>query len=184
MTPNRCGVLLCLGFFVVVWCVYITLCRPSDPAKAHLMGGCLWRIPERARVLFPFVNRNRQLEYEACLDRWSLGHFSLYLITGALFPGEYAVVAAASVACETFEYFARYRAKLSDLFVNLAGYAVGSLLHGWHPLRLRPAVTPTAALFLLGVTLAMLACLYTHRRRTLRHLRDTPTTEEFRDSHH
>ena len=33
-----------------------------------------------------------------------------------------------SILCETYEYFAGYRAKMSDLFVNLFGYFLGSLI--------------------------------------------------------
>ena len=179
VSSNQYGVILCLTFFIVVWCLYNTVYRSSDPTEAHIMGGCLYIIPERVRFLFPFVNRNNRVEGEMCIDKWSLGHFALYLMTGALFPAEYTLVLVASVACEAFEYAARYRAKLSDIFVNMAGYAVGSLLHRQHGLRLRPTPTLPVLCALAAVVAAMLGTLYAHRRRTLHRLGDVSTKEDF-----
>jgi len=179
ISSNQYGVIISLSFFIAVWCAYNTVFRPVDPNTRHIMAGCLYRIPEHLRVLFPFVNRHNQVENETCIDKWSLGHFSLYLVTGAVFPAEYTLVLVASVACEVFEYAARYRAKLSDVAVNMAGYVVGSMLHHCHGLRLQPAPTWPALCALAAAVAALLGTLYVHRRRMLHRLGNVSTTEDF-----
>ena len=168
-----------MALAAVAWGVYNLFGRPSDPKQPHVLGGCLVPISAELRPLFPFVNRNGEIEGEACLDKWSLVHFVLYMLTGLAFPHEYGVAAAFSVACEAFEYVAKFRAKLSDVAVNMAGYALGSALHRHHSVRLAP--TPTRqSMCATGLVLAgtMLA-LFTHRRRTLPAVSRMSTTEEF-----
>ena len=116
-----------LTFFTFLWAFYNSVIRPKDLDKKHFMGGCVLDIPDKMKPAFPILDRKKQVVDEECLDKWSLGHFILYLVTGLVSPGHYKLVAGVSVFCEIFEHYSKQRAKMSDLYVNLLGYLVGTL---------------------------------------------------------
>ena len=110
-------------------------------------------------------------------QRWAASR-SVEICLSIVAVGRWRLLVA-SVACEAFEYAARYRAKLSDIFINMAGYAVGSLLYRHHGLRLRPTPTLSVLCALAAVVAAMLGALYAHRRQTMHRLGDISTKEDF-----
>lgn len=122
------GILTILTFFSIFWCVYNTFFRPKDPNQPHLMGYELFEYPKKLQKFFPIIaKRFNNIKYDKYFDMWSLVHFIIYFISGLLIPNENLFVIFLSISCEIFEYFAGYRCKMSDIFINFAGYIFGSM---------------------------------------------------------
>ena len=122
------GVLVILTFFTLIWLIYNSLIRPSDPNKSYLFGKCFINIPKSLQILFPHMSKKEGLKisYEECLNVWSLGHVATYFTAGLIVPERYLTVIIISLLCEIYEYFAGYRARLSDIFVNFLSYFIAS----------------------------------------------------------
>jgi hypothetical protein len=127
---NNQGIIFVLTIATVYWFSYNKYFRPIDREIPHLMGKTLINLNENIKILFPYLIRgNNKLQYEDRLDYWSGGHFITYFIAGLFFPNKYFFVLIFSVLCELFEYFAGYRGRMSDLYVNLLGYYLGSIIN-------------------------------------------------------
>ena len=123
------GILFILTFFSIFWCVYNTFFRPEDPNKPHFMGYSLIEYPKKLQAFLPIIaKRFKNIQYDKYFDMWSLVHFIIYFISGLLIPNQYLFVIFLSISCEIFEYFAGYRCKMSDIFINFIGYFLGSLI--------------------------------------------------------
>ena len=124
LTKNQFGVLYVLTIFTCLWGLYLFNFKSKDPNSKYLLGECVtdYSIP------MPLINRYWELDYEKCLDGWSINHLCIYLVTGMLFPNEYLMVFLLSLICEIMEILGRSRGRLSDIIVNLVGYLIGSLL--------------------------------------------------------
>ena len=71
------------------------------------------------QFLFPYLKKNKnEILYETGLDFWSILHIVIYSIAGLIFPNEYGCIILFSILCEIFEYFAGFRARTSDIFIN------------------------------------------------------------------
>lgn len=131
LSPKHLSIISILTFFSIFWFLYNGFIRPKDPNQSHLMGHCVLDIPKSSKKFFPIMAKRFKyvFSFEDCLDMWSLSHFLLYFVSGLFIPGEYIFVVILSISCEIFEFFGGYRAKLSDIFVNLFGYWVGSIIN-------------------------------------------------------
>jgi len=124
------AILAILTFFSIFWCVYNTFFRPEDPNKPHLMGYELFEYPKKIQKFLPIIaKRFKNIIYDKYFDMWSLVHFIIYFVAGLLIPNENLFVIFLSISCEIFEYFAGYRCKMSDIFINFAGYIFGSMIN-------------------------------------------------------
>ena len=128
ISPKHLSIISILTFFSIFWFVYNGFIRPKDPKQPHLMGHCILNIPNSLKKIFPIMAKRFKnlLSFEECIDMWSLSHLFIYFVSGLFIPGEYTFVIILSILCEIFEFFGGYRAKLSDIFVNLLGYWLGS----------------------------------------------------------
>lgn len=127
---DNIGILTTLTFFSMFWYGYNKFFRPNNPKIKHLMSGCVIDIPKKMQFIFPANAKSYdKIQYESCFDKWSLGHFFIYFVSGLFFPHKYLFVLLISTLCEVFEYFVGFKYRLSDLFINLLGYTIGSLLH-------------------------------------------------------
>ena len=124
---NELGIISVLTFTSIFWCLYNSVLRPKDPKKKHLMGNCIVNYPKSIKKSLPIMaKRFKKIKFDECFDAWSLSHLFIYFLSGIIIPNKYGFVLILSVLCEIFEYFAGYRAKMSDLFVNFIGYWLGS----------------------------------------------------------
>jgi hypothetical protein len=127
---NHQGIVFVLTIATVYWFVYNRYFRPIDRTIPHLMGKTFLNLNKNIQVFFPYLIRgHNKLQYEDILDYWSVGHFITYFIAGLFFPKKYVFVLIFSVLCESFEYFAGYRGRMSDLYVNLFGYFIGIIIN-------------------------------------------------------
>ena len=79
------------------------------------------------QFLFPYLQKDKnKILYETGFDFWSILHILIYFTAGLIFPNEYGCIILFSILCEMFEYFAGFRARLSDIFINLLSYYIGS----------------------------------------------------------
>lgn len=123
------GIVFVLTIATVYWFLYNKYFRPIDTTKPYFMGKTLININKNFQILFPYLLKgNNKLLYSDKLPYWSVGHFITYFIAGLFFPNKYYFVLMFSILCELFEYFAGYKSKLSDLYVNLLGYYLGSII--------------------------------------------------------
>ena len=131
LSPQHLSIISILTFFSIFWFLYNGFIRPADPKQSHLMGHCVIDIPKSSKKLFPIMAQRFKnvVGFEDCIDMWSLSHFFIYFVSGLFIPGQYTFVITLSILCEIFEFFGGYRAKLSDIFVNLSGYLLGSLIN-------------------------------------------------------
>ena len=131
LTKNQFGVLFMLTLFTCIWGFYLFNLKSKNPNKKYIFGECVkdYEIP------LPIINRNWELDYEKCLDGWSVNHFTIYMITGILFPSEYSMVFLLSIACEILEILGRSRGRLSDVIINFLGYFVGSYISGFMEIK-------------------------------------------------
>jgi hypothetical protein len=128
LSSKHVSIISILTFFSIFWLLYNGIIRPKDPKQSHLMGHCVFNIPNKLKIFFPIMAKRFKniFSFEKCLDMWSLSHLFIYFISGLFIPGEYTFIIIFSILCEIFEFFGGYRAKLSDIFVNFAGYYLGS----------------------------------------------------------
>jgi len=124
LSKNQFGVLYLLTIFTCLWGFYLFNLKSQNPNEKYLFGECITQY----NIPLPIINRNWELDYEKCLDGWTINHFTIYLITGLLFPKEYLLVIFLSIGCEILEILGRSRGRLSDIIINFTGYFVGSLL--------------------------------------------------------
>ena len=124
ITTNQFGVIYSLTIFTCLWGLYLFLFKDPNPNKKYSFGECLIDYIYQ----MPIINRNRELDYEKCLDGWSINHFFIYFTVGLLFPREYLLVVFLSVLCEIMEIIGRSRGRLSDIIINFSGYLLGSYL--------------------------------------------------------
>jgi len=71
-----------------------------------------------------------------CFDIWHISHFLFWLLLGSIVPDKYRLVIILSVTWELWEHFyyknhikgcsGQFCARVEDVFLNLAGYTVGS----------------------------------------------------------
>ncbi len=119
---NERGILLVLAVSTTIWVLLKYFIKePKDPSI-----GCIFPLPDG---LAPMIDAEGNFGYEKCFDIWSVGHFVIYLMAGMMFPDEPRMIISLSVLCEIFELLIGCRGRLSDVFVNLSGYMVGSSLH-------------------------------------------------------
>lgn len=127
---NHQGIVFVLTIATVYWFVYNRYFRPIDRTIPHFMGKTFIDLHKNIQLFFPFlIKNNNKVLYEDKLDFWSVGHFVTYFIAGLFFPNKYLFVLVFSISCELFEYFAGYRGRMSDLYVNLLGYYLGSIIN-------------------------------------------------------
>jgi hypothetical protein len=150
-----------LSFISYLWVIYNTLIRPTDLKKSHIMGGCVFKIPEN--IYMPFINRDGKIEREECFDKWALGHVLGYLICGLFFPNEYQAILFISIMCEVLEYYGKCRSKLSDLFSNLFGYYIGSQLFKYNKIKLN--LTASKKTFIIIYLINILGVSYMMHNR-------------------
>ena len=129
--PNQCtktGILTIVTFFVMLWAIYNGLLRPINPKKPHLMNFQVLPIPTFLQPVFPQVWKDNGIHYsrESGLDGWSAGHFVIYFVIGMFYPGHYRTILAISFLCELYEFMFGYKARISDLYVNMLGYYLAS----------------------------------------------------------
>lgn len=117
-----------LTFFTFLWAFYNSVIRPKDLNAKIFMDKCVINIDDKLKPAFPAINHKNEIIHEKCLDGWSLGHFILYLVTGIVSPGHYKLVFGISIFCEIFEKYSKQRARISDLYTNMVGYIIGSML--------------------------------------------------------
>lgn len=107
-------------------------------------------------VVINFLNSKDPLQTKLNindLDGWSMTHFILFLFLGYFFPTYYIFILSIGVLWEVFEYFyGKYQsyipintdsfknafarngppewwyAKISDIFMNIAGFVIGAFL--------------------------------------------------------
>ena len=148
ITKNQFGVIYMLTIFTCLWGLYLFLFKDPNPNKKYTLGECLFNYI----YPIPMINRNRQLDYEQCLDGWSVNHFVIYMITGMFFPHEYLLVFGLSLLCEVLEILGRSRGRLSDIIVNSLGYLLGSFLSSYVGIKIivdndaMPMIIPCALL--------------------------------------
>ena len=65
-----------LTIFTCLWGIYLFLIKDSNPNNKYTFGECIFNYVKP----LPIINRNREIDYEKCLDGWSVNHFLLYLI--------------------------------------------------------------------------------------------------------
>lgn len=63
-----------------------------------------------------------------CCDFWNFLHFFFWILIGLLVPGMYVPALVFSVLYEIFEEITMGRGRGEDVFINMAGYTIGSLL--------------------------------------------------------
>ena len=124
ITKNQFGVIYCITVFSCLWGIYLFSFKSSNPNEKYSFGECLFDYT----YPMPIINRNNEIDYEKCLDGWSMNHFFIYFTVGLLFPREYFLVVFLSIACEIMEILGKSRGRLSDIIVNSSGYIVGSHL--------------------------------------------------------
>jgi len=160
------GIISTLTFFSIFWFGYNKYFRPSDPSKKHLMSGCVFNIPKKIQP-FCLIHAKRfsKIQQEKCLDKWSIGHIFIYFISGLFFPKRYLFVLLISIFCEIFEYYAGFRGRISDLFVNLFGYIIGSLFHNYFFKNYREKFCKikNRFLFCIPILIILLILLYVNR---------------------
>ena len=148
ITKNQFGVIYMLTIFTCLWGIYLFLIKDSNPNNKYTFGECLFNYVKP----LPIINRNREIDYEKCLDGWSVNHFLLYLITGLFFPREYLLVFGLSLLCEVLEILGKSRGRLSDIIVNSLGYILGSYLSAFIGIKIivdndaMPMILPCALL--------------------------------------
>lgn len=125
---TQIGILTIITFFVLLWAIYNGLLRPINPVSPHIMNSSVIPIPQSLTWLFPRMWKGKVLHtsYEESLDGWSIGHLVTYFVLGMFYPGKYGTVLGLSILCEMYEFVFGYKARLSDLYVNLTGYWLAS----------------------------------------------------------
>ena len=63
-----------------------------------------------------------------CCDIWNFIHFFFWVLIGLLVPDKYVVALLASIFFELFEEYFSNWGRVEDVFINMAGYTIGSLL--------------------------------------------------------
>lgn len=108
----------------IVWFSYNLIFRNTSDQN-DFMKRCV--IPVKPlKKLHPSYSSNRGFEYETCYNGWSIGHFITYFLCGLVIPHQYAVIFAYSVLCEGGEFLSGYTCRLSDLYMNMFAYLLGS----------------------------------------------------------
>jgi len=121
--------LMVLCFWCAPWWFYNAFIR-SD--SFNPMGLQVLPTPQWLSCGIPYVSWNpaKNKCENVKLDMWSLGHLLIYFTLGLLVPDQWLAVFLISLGCEAFEYAVGWRARwLMDPLVNMAGYALGHLVH-------------------------------------------------------
>jgi hypothetical protein len=63
-----------------------------------------------------------------CSDIWNYLHLLLWILIGLLVPGMYIPALVISILFELGEQITIGRGRIEDVFINMAGYTIGSLL--------------------------------------------------------
>lgn len=109
---------------LIVWFLYNLIFRKKSDHN-DFMKRCV--IPVKPlEKLHPSYSSNRGVEYETCYNGWSIGHFLTYFMCGLVIPHQYAIIFAYSVLCEGVEFLSGYTCRLSDLYINMFAYLLGS----------------------------------------------------------
>ena len=160
ITKNQFGVIYLLTIFTCLWGIYLFLIKNSNPNSKYKFGECLFNYIHP----LPIINRNREIDYEKCLDGWTLNHFLIYLITGIFFPHEYILILFLSICCEIMEILGRSRGRLSDIIINLSGYIIGSFLYQYFPITLE-VENDVMCMILPSILLSLLVFIKIGRKR-------------------
>ena len=167
---NHQGIVVVLTVATVYWFIYNRYFRPVDRAILHFMGKTFVNLNKNIQFLFPYLIRgDKKISYESRLDYWSVGHFVTYLIAGLFFPNEYSFVLIFSTLCEIFEYFAGYRGRMSDIYVNLLGYYIGSIINHkkLDEVNIKFCINKAKSLYIcIPIMIILLYLLYKLRLRT------------------
>ena len=135
ITKNQFGVFYSVTVFTCLWGIYLFSFKNPNPNNKYSFGECLFEY----LYPMPIINRNGELDYEKCLDGWSINHFFIYFTIGLLFPKEYFLVVILSLICEILEILGKSRGRLSDIIINSIGYFVGSQLSNYMNIKVQIA---------------------------------------------
>jgi len=172
MIRKHINILIILTFFTILWAFYNYVIRPKDLSKKHFMGGCVIDIPEKIQPLCPIINYENEVGPEKCLDKWSVGHIVIYFVLGLCQPGEYKLVLGTSVACEIFENMIKHRARMSDIYVNMFGYIIGSYLNQYYKINLKGCQKHVKPCILILIVSGL--CLIASRKQSLARIKNIP----------
>lgn len=115
-----------LMFFTILWFLYSVLFR--DASKKEPFSTCV--VPTgHLKTIFPGYSRRNGFQFENCLNVWSVGHFVTYFVCGLVVPHKYAIMFMYSLLCEGGEFLAGIHCRLSDIYVNMLAYTLGSYVH-------------------------------------------------------
>ena len=117
-----------LLFFTVMWFIYNLLVYDSTRPEKNFTSRCI--LPTGfLRYIHPKYSRRAGFLYETCYNVWSIGHFVTYFTCGLIVPHQYAIIFAYSLLCEGSELIAGVNCRLSDIYVNMLAYMLGSQMN-------------------------------------------------------
>lgn len=120
-------IILVLVAWSIPWWVYNRFIRTP---QFHPMSMQVLPTPHWMSCAIPYVSHNPKKNKceNVKIDGWSVGHVLIYFTLGMVAPGYWWQMLVLSLACETFEYIAGWRARwIIDPVANMLGYALGHL---------------------------------------------------------
>lgn len=174
ISKNQFGVIYLLTIFTCLWGIYLFLIKDSNPNSKYKFGECFFKYI----YPLPIINRNKEVDYEKCLDGWSINHFLIYLVTGMFFPKEYFLVLFLSLSCEIMEILGSSRGRLSDIIINFTGYTLGSFLNLYFPVKIQ-VEDDAMSMILPSILLSVMVFIKIGRKRIKEfHKINVPTWKE------